>query len=177
MMPDRADKSLVGVWWWTVDRWLLSMVLLLMVLGTILVMAASPPVAVRIGLPEQHFVWRQLFYMVPALLGLLIAAILSARHIRIVSLLGLAGAFMLMLATLTMGAEVKGATRWIELGPLRLQPSEFAKPFFAVVCAWLLTLWREGMISRLGLGQRHCRAAGRGFDPAAGCWHDRRWWR
>ncbi len=144
MMPDRADKSLVGVWWWTVDRWLLSMVLLLMVLGAILVMAASPPVALRIGLPEQHFVWRQLFYMVPALLGLLIAAMLSARHIRIVSLLGLAGAFGLMLATLTMGAEVKGATRWIELGPVRLQPSEFAKPFFAVVCAWLLTLWREG---------------------------------
>ena len=58
IMLDRTDRSLIGIWWWTVDRWLLSIVLVLMALGTILVMAASPPVALRIGLPEQHFVWR-----------------------------------------------------------------------------------------------------------------------
>ena len=64
-MLDRTDRSLIGICWWTVDRWLLASALLLMVIGLLLVMAASPPVAVRIGLPEQHFVWRQLIYLVP----------------------------------------------------------------------------------------------------------------
>ena len=44
-MLDRTDRSLVGVWWWTVDRWLLACTLILMVVGTLLVMAAGPAVA------------------------------------------------------------------------------------------------------------------------------------
>lgn len=144
MLLERTDRSLVGIWWWTVDRWLLGIALLLMAVGAVLVMAASPPVASRIGLPEQHFVWRQMFYLVPALIAMLMVSLLEPRQVRILSLLGLLGIFALMVATLFVGPEVKGATRWISLGPLRLQPSEFAKPFFAIVCAWLLTLWREG---------------------------------
>lgn len=143
-MLDRTDRSLLGIWWWTVDRWMLSAVILLMVIGTLMVMAASPPVAMRISLPEFHFVWRQLIYLVPAIGAIFILSLMSPRMIRIVSLLGLIGVMGLMTATLFLGAEVKGATRWITIGPLNLQPSEFAKPLFAVVCAWLLSLWREG---------------------------------
>lgn len=143
-MLDRTDRSIVGVWWWTVDRWLLSSALILMGVGVIMVMAASPPVAERIGLAEQHFVLRQLFYL-PLAIGLMLcASLLSPRQIRIASLLGLSLICGLMILTLVNGDEVKGATRWIGFGPLRLQPSEFAKPFFAIVCAWLLSLWREG---------------------------------
>ena len=143
-MLDRTDRSIVGIWWWTVDRWLLSSTILLMGIGIILVMAASPPVAERIGLPQQHFVIRQLIYILPAVCLLLITSMLTPRQIRILSLLGLGGICGLMILTLISGAEVKGATRWISFGPLRLQPSEFAKPLFAIVCAWLLSLWREG---------------------------------
>ena len=143
-MLDRTDRSLIGIWWWTVDRWLLSIVLVLMALGTILVMAASPPVALRIGLPEQHFVWRQLIFLLPALCMMLFFSLISARQIRVISLLGLSATIGLMIITVLVGNEVNGATRWVSVGPFRVQPSEFAKPFFAVICAWLLTLWRDG---------------------------------
>ena len=61
-MFDRTDRSHIGVWWWTVDKMMLTSIFLLMVLGAVLVMAASPPVAGRIGLPELHFVWKQLIF-------------------------------------------------------------------------------------------------------------------
>lgn len=142
-MLDRTDKSHIGVWWWTVDKMMLASIFLLMVLGALLVMAASPPVASRIGLPEQHFVWKQLVFLIPATVLLLITSILKPRMIRILCLLGLMIVSALMITTLIIGPEVKGATRWLTIGGLRLQPSEFIKPLFAVVSAWLLGLWRE----------------------------------
>lgn len=142
-MFDRTDRSHIGVWWWTVDKMMLASVFLLLVLGAVLVMAASPPVASRIGLPEQHFVWKQLIFIVPATAIMLITSILSARLLRILCLLGLFCISGLMLATVLVGPEVKGATRWLTIGGFRLQPSEFIKPLCAVTCAWLLGLWRE----------------------------------
>ncbi len=67
-MVSRVDRGPVANWWWTVDRWLLSAFLALMVLGIVLSFAASPPVAERLGLDTFHFVTRQLVFMVPALL-------------------------------------------------------------------------------------------------------------
>ena len=79
-------SSLLGIWWWTVDRMMLTCTLLLMVLVAVLVMAASPPVAERIGLAEHHFVFRQIFFMLPALLVMLVTSILTERTIRILLL-------------------------------------------------------------------------------------------
>jgi cell division protein FtsW len=143
-MLDRTDRSLVGVWWWTVDRWILAAAILLMVIGTLLVMAAGPAVATLINLPSQHFVIRQAMYLVPAVGIMLATSLLEPRAIRILALVGLIGAVGLMVTTILAGSEIKGATRWISIAGISLQPSEFAKPLFAVVSAWLLTLWREG---------------------------------
>lgn len=142
-MFERTDRSHLGMWWWTVDKMLLTSTLLLMVLGAVLVMAASPPVASRIGLPEQHFVWRQVSYFAPALMVMFVASILDGRTIRICSLIGMIVVCGLMISTLIMGPEIKGATRWISIGGIRLQPSEFIKPVFVIICAWLLGLWRD----------------------------------
>ena len=142
-MFDRTDRSHIGVWWWTVDKMMLASIFLLMVLGAVLVMAASPPVASRIGLPEQHFVWKQLIFLMPATAIMLITSIFSARLIRILCLFGLVFVSCLMIATVLIGPEVKGATRWLTISGFRLQPSEFIKPLCAVSCARLLGLWRE----------------------------------
>jgi cell division protein FtsW len=122
---------------------MLTCTLLLMVLGAVLVMAASPPVAERIGLAEHHFVFRQIVFMLPALLVMLVTSLLTERTIRILCLLGGMVITGLMLATLAIGPEVKGATRWLMIGGLRLQPSEFIKPILVIISAWLLGLWRE----------------------------------
>jgi len=143
-MLDRTDRSLVGVWWWTIDRWLLASALLLMVVGTLLVMAAGPAVATLINLPSQHFGVRQGIFLVPAVGLMLAVSLLEPRPIRVLALVGLVGIIGLMVLAIVAGIEIKGATRWITIAGINLQPSEFAKPLFAVVSAWLLTLWREG---------------------------------
>ena len=89
-MLDRTDRSLVGVWWWTVDKWLLASAMLLVVIGTLLVMAAGPAVASLIQLSSQHFIIRQLIYLVPTL-GLMIAVSMLEPHtIRACALVGCA---------------------------------------------------------------------------------------
>lgn len=142
-MFSRTDRSVLGVWWWTVDRWLLGAAGMLAIMGVFLVMAASPPVADRIGYDSQHFVYRHGIFLIPTLVVLFISSALSHRMIRIMGLVGLLGSIFLIGMAILIGPEIKGATRWIPLGPFKLQPSEFAKPFFAVVTAWLLSLWRE----------------------------------
>ena len=143
-MLARTDRSLVGIWWWTVDKWLLAGSLLLMVIGALLVMAAGPSVATLIQLPSQHFVVRQMIYLVPAIMIMITVSMLEPRPIRALALLGLAGVIGLMVMAIVAGSEIKGATRWVSIAGFNLQPSEFAKPLFAIVSAWLLTLWREG---------------------------------
>ncbi len=101
-------------------------------------MAASPPVADRIGLDTFHFFRSQLFYLFPAVLVLIGVSFLTPRQTRRAGFLLFAGSLALMVAALFWGPEIKGAHRWINLGPLNLQPSELAKPGFVIVTAWLL---------------------------------------
>lgn len=134
----RTDKSPVGQWWWTVDRWMLAAVLTLAGVGVVMSLAASPAVAVRLGLDPFHFFNRHLIYLALALVVMGTVSLLAPRGVRRLGAFVFAGSFVLMLATLWLGPEIKGATRWLHLGPLSVQPSEFAKPGFVVLCAWML---------------------------------------
>jgi cell division protein FtsW len=136
-MVSRVDRSPVADWWWTIDRWFLAAFLLLMGLGIVLSFAASPAVAERIGLDSFHFATRQIIFMIPALIAMISVSFLDARQIRRLSLVILCVMLVLMLAVLYVGVEVKGARRWISLAGLSIQPSEFLKPAFVVMCAWL----------------------------------------
>ncbi len=136
-MLSRVDKSPVATWWWTVDRWFLAAFLLLMGLGIVLSFAASPAVAERIGLDSFHFATRQIVFTLPALLAMLSVSFLEVRQIRRMALIMLVVALVLMVAALYVGVEVKGARRWVSLAGLSIQPSEFLKPAFVIICAWL----------------------------------------
>ncbi len=136
-MVSRAERTVFAEWWWTVDRWLLAALGVLMVAGIVLSLAASPPVAARIGLDAFHFVNRHVFYLAPAIVVLLAASLLSPAHIRRAALLVFGVSLVLAVATLFVGAEVKGARRWLVLAGVNIQPSEFLKPAFIVLVAWL----------------------------------------
>ena len=131
-MISRAEKSALGDWWWTIDRLLLGALGVLMVLGMVLTMAGSPPVAERLGLPVFHFVHRQFLYLIPAALLMVVTSFLSPRHVRRAALVVFLTGMALILAALVFGHEVKGSKRWI----FGIQPSEFVKPAFAVLAAW-----------------------------------------
>jgi cell division protein FtsW len=136
-MVSRTERTPFAHWWWTVDRLMLAAVGVLMLAGIILLLAASPPVAVKLGLDPFHFVNRQGLYLVPALAVMLGTSYLSPRQVRRLALVIFIVATVMLAATLQFGAEVKGARRWIVLLGVNIQPSEFMKPAFVVLIAWL----------------------------------------
>lgn len=138
-MLSRTDKGPVATWWWTVDRWFLAAFLSLMVLGVVLSFAASPAVAERIGLSSFHFATRQIIFMIPAVAAMILVSFLEPRQIRRLSLVMFAIMLVLMIAVLYVGVEVKGARRWISFAGVSIQPSEFLKPAFVVISAWLFS--------------------------------------
>ncbi len=139
----RTNKSFFARWWWTVDRTLLVLVSAIIIFGVVLVMAASPPVAMRIGLNEYHFVIRHLIVLIPSVVVMLAISLLDVRNIWRLALLMLAGSFVCLVYVLMFGVEIKGAQRWIHLPGFSLQPSEFAKPAFIVVAAWFVSKQKD----------------------------------
>lgn len=131
-MVSRAERSALANWWWTIDRWILAAVGALMVLGLVLTMAGSPPVAERLGLSAFHFVHRQVLYLIPSVAVLVAASFLSPRQVRRVALFVFLVSITLILVALLYGDEIKGSRRWI----FGIQPSEFLKPAFVILVAW-----------------------------------------
>lgn len=140
----RADTSVLGRWWWTVDRWTLFAVAALIGCGYVMMLAASPAVAERIRTSRDLFIAKQVLFL--ALSGIVVVAVslLSPKGVRRLAIAGCLIALLLTLATLVVGSEIKGARRWIALPGFSLQPSEFLKPFFAVVAAWLISQGQRG---------------------------------
>jgi len=136
-MVSRAERTWFSAWWWTIDRVLLAALVALMLAGIVLSLAASPPVAARIGLDAFHFVNRHVLFLAPAFIVLIATSFLTPRQIRRTAIVVFVVSLTLVLATLFFGAEVKGARRWIVLAGVNIQPSEFVKPAFAVLISWL----------------------------------------
>lgn len=146
-MVSRAERTLAGEWWWTVDRASLAAIGILMVAGLVFLMGGGPPVAERLGLPDFHFVNRQVFYLIPAAFVFVGISFMSPRMVRRTALLTYVGGMALIVLALYMGPEVKGSRRWVSLGGMSIQPSEFVKPAFVVLTAWLFSegKWRKDM--------------------------------
>ena len=136
-MVSRATRTPIGEWWWTVDRYTLMAIGALLLAGIVLSLAASPPVAGRLGLEPFFFVNRHIVYLLPSIAILLAVSFLSPRQIRRLSLIVFALSVIMVAATPYFGPEIKGARRWLVLVGFNLQPSEFLKPAFVIIVAWL----------------------------------------
>jgi len=139
----RTDQSLLSRWWWTVDRVLLGLILVLFAIGAAMVATASPSVAVRIGVNEYHFFIHHMVFMIPSIVLMLFISFFNARMIWRGALIAYVGCLFLLVYVLFFGMEIKGAQRWIHVLGFSLQPSEFAKPAFIVVVSWLLARKKE----------------------------------
>ena len=134
----RADTSMLGRWWWTIDRLTLLAIAILIGFGYVMMLAASPSVAERIHVSRDSFIYKQVFFLMAAAAVVVSVSLLSPKGVRRLALLGCIVALGLTAMTLVAGVEIKGARRWIALPGMSLQPSEFLKPCFAVVGAWLM---------------------------------------
>ncbi|MBS29458.1 MAG: cell division protein FtsW [Alphaproteobacteria bacterium] len=135
----RADTSILGQWWWTVDRWSLAAIAALMAFGALLAAASSPSVAARIGLDEFYFIKRH-FMLLPVAIAMIIAvSAMTPIQVRRLAVIAFVGCLFLLLITLLFGVEIKGARRWLSIAGFSLQATEFVKPMFAVVAAWLFS--------------------------------------
>lgn len=139
----RTDKSFLGQWWWTVDRVTLALLLTICLFGIVLVTAASPAVADRIGASPNHFIIRHMVFLVPSVFLLIGLSMANTQQVWRASVIVLGAALFMMVMVPIIGDEVKGAQRWIGIGPFSIQPSELAKPAFIVVAAWLIARQKE----------------------------------
>src|SRR5688500_15767488 len=114
-MISRAHRSPLSDWWWTVDRGMLSLAMLLLLAGFVFSFAASPPVAERLGLGSLHFVMRHAFYVPLAALVMVALSFLTPRQVRRFALVLLVVCLALMVMVLFVGEEIKGSRRWIHI--------------------------------------------------------------
>ncbi|MFW8594749.1 putative lipid II flippase FtsW [Cribrihabitans neustonicus] len=138
-VPVQTGEPILPKWWRTLDKWTMSCILLLFVLGLLLGLAASVPLAARNGFDNFHYVQRQAVFGITALVAMLITSMMSPVLVRRLAVIGFAAAFVALAFLPVFGTDFgKGATRWYSLGFASLQPSEFLKPGFVVVAAWMI---------------------------------------
>jgi cell division protein FtsW len=143
-IPDRVSEPVFPRWWRTIDRWSLTAVFVLFGVGLLLGLAASVPLAQRNGLPGFHYVQRQAFFGGLGLVAMLGISMMPPHLVRRLGVLGFLAAFAALAMLPVIGTDFgKGAVRWISLGFASLQPSEFLKPGFIVLTAWLMAASQE----------------------------------
>ncbi len=138
----------VSRWWLAVDRWTLGALLILIGCGYIMVLAASPSVAEHLHrqreqFSRESFIVKQFAFLAISFAIIVGVSMMPPKLVKQLAILGCAGALLATILTLFMGAEAKGAARWISIGGVRFQPSEFLKPCFALTAAWLLAEQRR----------------------------------
>jgi cell division protein FtsW len=141
----RSDRTPVGVWWWTVDRWMLGVAALLIAIGVALSFASSPAAAMRMNIGDPfHFAVRQCVFGAGAAVILLSFSMLEVKTVRRAAFFIWLVSIAIMVALPLFGHNAKGATRWLEIGGFTLQPSEFMKPALVILIAWMFSEGQKG---------------------------------
>jgi cell division protein FtsW len=137
--PGNPGEPILPKWWREVDRWSLAAIVGLFLIGLLLGLAASPPLAQRNGLAPFYYVWRQLAFGGLALAAMLVASMMAPTRLRRWGVVAFFVSFVGVALLPVFGTDYgKGAVRWYSLEVVSLQPSEFLKPAFAIFAAWLM---------------------------------------
>jgi cell division protein FtsW len=140
----RVGEPILPKWWRTVDRWSMACVFALFGVGLLLGLAASPPLAAKNGLDPFHYVSKQAFFGCMAMTVMVCISMMSTQMVRRLAIMVFAVTFVALILLPVFGTDFgKGATRWYSLGFASIQPSEFLKPVFIVLSAWLIAASQE----------------------------------
>ena len=138
-VAQQPSDPILPRWWQTIDRWSLTFVMILFIMGILLGLAASVPLAQRNGLDPFYYVYKQLFFGIIALLAMIFTSMLSPKVVRRLGIIGFICCFIAICFLPFLGTDYgKGAVRWYSLGFASVQPSEFLKPCFVIFTAWLM---------------------------------------
>lgn len=138
-VPQRDAEPVLPAWWRTIDKWSFSCVLILCGIGILLGLAASPPLAEKNGFAPFHYVQRQAVFGSLALAAMMVVSMMRPDLVRRLAVIGFLCAFVALMLLPVFGTDFgKGAVRWYSLGFASLQPSEFLKPTFVVMAAWMM---------------------------------------
>ena len=133
-------EAVLSKWWRTLDKSVLTAILILFSIGLLLGLASSPPLAEKNGLSPFHYVNRQTIFGSIALIVLIAFSMMSSKVIRRLGVIGFVFCFVALILLPFFGTDFgKGAVRWYGLGFASVQPSEFIKPGFIVTVAWLIS--------------------------------------
>lgn len=138
-MPSRVTEPVLPRWWRTIDKWSMTCIVILFGIGLLLGLAASVPLASRNGLEPFYYVQRQAFFGGLALAAMVGVSMMSPAMVRRIGVLGFILSFIALMLLPLFGTDFgKGAVRWFSFGFASVQPSEFLKPAFVIVVAWLM---------------------------------------
>ncbi len=141
---NELSNNYIKRWWRSIDQQTIIALVILFVFSMMLVTTSGSAVANRIGLNDHYFASRQLFYLASALLLIVFFSFFPKKWLKRLSIIGFIVSVILLILVKLYGYEIKGATRWINILGFSMQPSEFIKPFFAVVTGWILSMKFEG---------------------------------
>lgn len=139
MKITRSRKSHISDWWWTIDKVQLGSIVLLIIFGIVLNLAASPPIAEKLSLNQYYFVKRQFLFFILGIFVMFFFSFLNLKNLRRLCLIIFITSLITIFFLNIFGTPIKGATRWLDLGIISVQPSEFAKPTFIVLISWFLS--------------------------------------
>ena len=143
MMLSRSDRSSFSIWLWTIDKWIFFSFLTLLILGIIFILTSSSTLELKLNKDSYHFSIKHIFFVVFSFFVAVILSKLDFYKIKFLSLISFLLILTALLYGIQYGSDIKGAKRWIEVFGQSFQPSEFIKPFFIIVNAWLLTIWKS----------------------------------
>ena len=142
-MQDFSKNNFIKNWWRGIDQQTITALAILIGFSLMLVTTTSSAVAEKIGLTDNYFSSRQVLHLLVASAFVLIFSSLEKKWIKRLGILGFLFSIVMLILVKFYGYEVKGATRWIRIAGFSYQPSEFIKPFFAIVTGWILSLGYE----------------------------------
>ena len=143
MILSRSDRSGLSIWLWTIDKWIFFSFFTLLLLGIIFILTSSSTLELKLNKESYYFSIKHMIFVILSFLIAVILSKLNFHKIKFLSLIGFGLLLAALLYCLQYGSDIKGAKRWIDVFGQSLQPSEFIKPFFIIINAWLLTIWKS----------------------------------